>query len=69
MEKYEQLLHSQYCFYLHKDDVKPGQDSLLTLIEDIASTEWMFANQTDLFLWIAEEGSWLARDDIGGDSC
>ena len=69
MQRYEGLLHSQYYFVLSEDDVRPGEDPILSRAHDISVTQLIFENQTDLVLSIPEEGTWLERPDIDGGPC
>jgi len=68
--KYNALLHSQYFFKLHESDVAPGESAVMTRAEDIASTGWIFENETLLELTITPEaGSWDAYPEIDGEPC
>ncbi len=67
--KYNALLHSQYFFKFHEDDVPPGDSPIMTRAEDIMSTEWLFEIQTMLELTITEAGSWYEYPEIDGEPC
>ena len=73
VSEYNALLHSQYFFKLHEDDVlNPGDSQIMTRVEDLASTEWLFGVNTMLELTITPEvGSWDAVDPptVEGDPC
>ncbi len=70
--KYHALLHSQYYFMLHVNDIGFGESPIMSRSEDILSTEWIFAEQTMLELLITPEeeaDSWYPYPDIGGAAC
>jgi hypothetical protein len=68
--KYNALLHSQYFFKLHSSDVEPTESQIMTRVQDLLSTEWIFDNQTMLELSITPEiGSWDAVELVEGDPC
>jgi len=67
--RYDALLHSQYFFKLHESDVAPGESAVMTRAEDIASTGWIFENETLLELSIPLTGSWFEAEEIEGEPC
>ena len=68
--RYMELLHSQYFFGFAPRDVPPGEPPILTRVQDIAATEWIFANQTRLELAITPEvGSWYEYSELEGEPC
>ena len=68
--RYNSVLHSLYFFRLHSDDVAVGESQIMTRNEDLASTEWIFANQTMLELTVSPEtGSWDTYPEIEGEPC
>ncbi len=70
--KYNALLHSQYYFMLHVNDIGFDESPIMSRSEDILSTEWIFAEQTMLELLITpeeEKDSWYPYPDIGGTAC
>jgi hypothetical protein len=69
MVRYEGLLHSQYYFQFHPDDIDPDIGPILTRATDLQSTQWIFDNQTWLELEVPETGSWSAKPDINGEPC
>jgi len=48
MARYEGFLHSEYFFELAPDDVDVGESKFILRAEDIASTSWIFENQSGL---------------------
>jgi hypothetical protein len=69
VSKYNALLHSQYFFRLHDDDVDVGDSPILTRAEDIASTEWIFDVHTMCELTITETGAWYEYPELDGEPC
>lgn len=71
MTRYEALLHSQYFFALDEQDVDPGDPPIMTRAEDIASTQYIFENNTilELFLVPEEGGLWMEHPEIAGEAC
>ena len=69
--KYNALLHSQYFFGLAPGDVDPGDPPILTRAQDIASTEWLFSDETTVLdLEITPEvGSWYEYFELDGEPC
>lgn len=69
MSRYEGLLHSEYFFELAPDDVMVGESKFILRAEDIASTEWIFENQTGLTLSFSGTGGWNDCTEINGLAC
>ena len=69
MTIYENLLHSEYFFGFAPEDVAPGDPPILTRAGDIASTAWIFKNQSILELTIIPTGYWYDYPEIGGTAC
>ena len=67
--RYNALLHSQYFFKLHPDDVEIGESQIMSRTEDLASTEWIFTEHTMLELTITETGSWDPIAEVEGEPC
>ena len=67
--KYNALLHSLYFFKFRVSDVPPGDAPLMTRVEDIMSTEWLFAVTTILELTVTETGQWYEYPEIDGAAC
>jgi hypothetical protein len=69
ISKYRDVLHSQYFFRLHPDDVEPGGSQIMPRLEDEASTEWIFGNETMLELEITDVGAWDPIAEVEGEPC
>ena len=69
ISKYRDVLHSQYFFRLHPDDVEPGGSQIMARLEDEASTEWIFGNETMLELEITDVGAWDPIAEVEGEPC
>ena len=67
--KYNALLHSQYFFGLDPRDVGAGDMPILTRAQDVASTEWIFENESLLELTIPESGTWNEYNELEGEPC
>jgi hypothetical protein len=69
MSRYEDLLHSQYYFKFHPDEITPGFGPVLDRASDLQSTQWIFDSQTWLELEIPTDGTWFEKPDLDGGSC
>ncbi len=69
MTRYEDFLHSEYFFELAPDDVDVGESKFFLRDEDIASTRWIFENQSGLTLSITGSGNWDDHPEINGLTC
>jgi hypothetical protein len=68
--KYRALLHSQYFFGLAPQDVPLGGSLIMTRLEDIAATEWIFEYEHLLELTLSPSvGTWISTTEVEGEAC
>jgi hypothetical protein len=76
IDRFAELLHDEYLFYLQEGDYMPGESPYLTRQEDIQCTTNMFLAASgqyepriDRLELRLDDGVWSSVSEIGGEPC